>query len=119
MEAYCVKCKAKREIQDPTPAFNRVGSPVTRGTCPECGTKLFRTGRTPAHTGLTPAEHQVQPRSGKLVIVEFPRQSPDGWPVSGQGIYRPGLGWPRAGSASLGTFCGCGTRVSPKVSRAE
>jgi len=75
MEAYCVKCKAKREIQDPTPAFNRVGSPVTRGTCPECGTKLFRTGRTPAHTGLTPAEHQVQPRSGKLVIVESPAKA--------------------------------------------
>ena len=75
MEAYCVKCKTKREIVDPTPAFNRVGSPVTRGTCPECGTKLFRTGRTPEHEGLAPAEHQVQPRSGKLVIVESPAKA--------------------------------------------
>ena len=75
MEAYCVKCKTKREIVDPTPAFNRVGSPVTRGTCPECGTKLFRTGRTPEHEGLAPAEYQVQPRSGKLVIVESPAKA--------------------------------------------
>ena len=29
MEAYCMKCKTKREIQEPVAAFNAKGSPVT------------------------------------------------------------------------------------------
>ena len=39
-----------------------------------CGTTLFRTGKTPAHEGLTPPERTV-PRSGKLVIVESPAKA--------------------------------------------
>ena len=52
MEAYCMKCKTKREMKDPVAQFNAKGSPVTIGTCPVCGTKLYRMGRTPAHEGL-------------------------------------------------------------------
>ena len=52
MEAYCMKCKTKREIKDPVAQFNAKGSPVTVGVCPVCGTKLYRMGRTPAHEGL-------------------------------------------------------------------
>ncbi len=44
MEAYCVKCKTKREIKDPQPVTLKNGRPATQGTCPECGTKLFRIG---------------------------------------------------------------------------
>ena len=47
MEGYCVKCKAKREIQNPTAGFNKRGSAVVFGTCPECGTKIYRIGRVP------------------------------------------------------------------------
>ena len=56
MEAYCVKCKQKREIVNPEADFNKVGAPITRGTCPVCGMKIFRMGRTEAHAGLTPPE---------------------------------------------------------------
>lgn len=77
MEAYCMKCKAKREIKDPVAGFNAKGSPATTGTCPVCGTKLYRMGRTPAHDGLapTPRPEKVEKRDGKLVIVESPAKA--------------------------------------------
>lgn len=77
MEAYCMKCKTKREIKDPVPGFNARGSAVTSGICPVCGTKLFRMGRTEAHAGLVPPPkpEKVEIRDGKLVIVESPAKA--------------------------------------------
>ncbi|MGA7192114.1 MAG: type I DNA topoisomerase [Anaerolineales bacterium] len=77
MEAYCMKCKTKREVKDPVAAFNAKASPVTLGTCPVCGTKLYRMGRTPAHDGLTPPAkpEKIEKREGKLVIVESPAKA--------------------------------------------
>jgi DNA topoisomerase-1 len=77
MEAYCMKCKTKREINDPVAQFNAKGSPITVGSCPVCGTKLYRMGRTPAHDGLTPPARpeKVDKRDGKLVIVESPAKA--------------------------------------------
>ncbi len=75
MEAYCVKCKAKRPIQNPQPVFTKSGAPATRGTCPVCGGTLFRMGRTPAHEGLTPPPKPKPKRRGKLVIVESPAKA--------------------------------------------
>ncbi|MFQ5409879.1 MAG: DUF5679 domain-containing protein [Anaerolineales bacterium] len=54
MEAYCVKCKTKREMQSPEATFTKKGTPATRATCPVCGTTLFRMGKTAAHEGMTP-----------------------------------------------------------------
>lgn len=78
LEAYCVKCKTKREMQNPQAEFTSSGTPGTRGTCPVCGTTMFRMGRTPAHEGLTPPEvtrKKKNRRSGKLVIVESPAKA--------------------------------------------
>jgi DNA topoisomerase-1 len=77
MEAYCMKCKVKREIQEPAAAFNAKGSPVTVGTCLVCGTKLYRMGRTPEHEGMTPPPKavKVEKRNGRLVIVESPAKA--------------------------------------------
>jgi DNA topoisomerase-1 len=95
MEAYCVKCKTKRELQNPQAVFTETGTPATRGTCPVCGTTLFRMGATPAHEGLpkpavTPrrrtrktakkgkgqAETAWRPRgNNRLVIVESPAKA--------------------------------------------
>ena len=77
MEAYCMKCKAKREIQHPVAAFNAKSSAVTTGICPVCGTKLFRMGKTDAHAGLIPPPKpvKVEVREGKLVIVESPAKA--------------------------------------------
>ncbi|GIW08393.1 MAG: hypothetical protein KatS3mg060_3198 [Dehalococcoidia bacterium] len=43
-EAYCVKCKAKREMKDAKQVQMKNGKPATEGTCPVCGTKMFRIG---------------------------------------------------------------------------
>ena len=77
MEAYCMKCKTKREMKDPVAMFNAKGSPVTVGVCTVCGTKLYRMGRTDAHAGLTPPEKpvKVEKRDGKLVVVESPAKA--------------------------------------------
>jgi len=75
VEAYCVKCKEKREVENPQPAFNRGGTPITRGTCGVCGTTMIRTGRTSAHEGMKADEYLASQRSGKLVIVESPAKA--------------------------------------------
>lgn len=72
-----MKCKTKREISEAEATFNKAGAPVTRGICPECGTKMYRTGRTDAHEGLTPPPKikRERKRKGKLVIVESPAKA--------------------------------------------
>ena len=78
MEAYCMKCKAKREMNEPVAGFNAKSSPVTIGVCGVCGTKLYKMGRTEAHANLTPPEKPApveKPRHGKLVIVESPAKA--------------------------------------------
>ena len=41
-EAYCVKCREKREIKNPEEVTMKNGRNAVQGTCPVCGTKLFR-----------------------------------------------------------------------------
>ncbi len=78
MEAYCVKCREKREIIEPEAAYNAAGAPVTKGTCSVCGTKVYRMGRTEAHEGIPKPEvtrKKEVKRKGKLVIVESPAKA--------------------------------------------
>lgn len=44
VEAYCVKCKAKKEMKNPEQVTMKNNKPATTGTCPDCGTKMFRIG---------------------------------------------------------------------------
>lgn len=44
MEAYCVKCKAKKDMVNPTAITMKNGKPATTGTCTTCGTKMFKIG---------------------------------------------------------------------------
>jgi DNA topoisomerase-1 len=82
IEAYCMKCREKREMKNPQAVFTSIGTPATKGVCPVCGTKQFQMGRTTAHDGLTPPK-VVKPRkqkntikrSGKLVVVESPTKA--------------------------------------------
>ncbi|NJN93999.1 MAG: type I DNA topoisomerase [Anaerolineales bacterium] len=84
--AYCVKCKEKREMVQPEAVYTANGTPGTSGTCPVCGTKMFKMGRTPAHEHIAPPERTNQKskkkaaaktprRHGKLVIVESPAKA--------------------------------------------
>ena len=43
-EAYCVKCRKKVEVKNPEKVTLKNGKPATKGTCSNCGTKVFRIG---------------------------------------------------------------------------
>jgi endogenous inhibitor of DNA gyrase (YacG/DUF329 family) len=44
VEAYCVKCKKKVTVKDPEKIIMKNKRPATKGTCPICGTKVFKIG---------------------------------------------------------------------------
>lgn len=41
-EGYCVKCKAKKEMSDTEEVVMKNKRKAMKGTCPDCGTKMFR-----------------------------------------------------------------------------
>jgi len=43
--AYCVKCREKRVMKDRESITMKNGKPASKGTCPTCGTKMFRIGK--------------------------------------------------------------------------
>jgi predicted RNA-binding Zn-ribbon protein involved in translation (DUF1610 family) len=43
-QAYCVKCKAKRDMKDEKKVTMKNGKKATKGTCPKCGTGMYRIG---------------------------------------------------------------------------
>ncbi|MBN1692817.1 MAG: hypothetical protein JW845_04600 [Dehalococcoidales bacterium] len=45
MQAYCMKCRKKVEMRNPKAVTLKNGRPATQGTCPSCGTKVFRIGK--------------------------------------------------------------------------
>ena len=95
MEAYCVKCKTKREIQNPQPLFNSRGSPYTKGTCPVCGTNMMRLGMSELHAGMEKPQKPVDSGQG---IVD------SGQPVvSGQGSVDSGQPVDSGRNAESGT----------------
>jgi RNase P subunit RPR2 len=40
--AYCVKCRAKREMKNPKEVKLKNGRKALSGTCTKCGTKVFK-----------------------------------------------------------------------------
>ena len=46
MQAYCMKCRTKREMKDPKSITMKNGKPATQGVCPVCSTKMFRIGKS-------------------------------------------------------------------------
>ncbi|MDD5700491.1 MAG: DUF5679 domain-containing protein [Dehalococcoidales bacterium] len=44
VEAYCVKCRAKKDMKNPKAVTMKNEKPATQGTCPTCGTKMFKIG---------------------------------------------------------------------------
>ncbi len=46
MQAYCMKCRAKREMKDAKAITMKNGRQATQGTCPACGSKMFKIGKS-------------------------------------------------------------------------
>lgn len=47
VEGYCVKEKKKVQIVSPEQVTMKNGRPAIKGTCPDCGTKIFKIGKMP------------------------------------------------------------------------
>jgi DNA-directed RNA polymerase subunit RPC12/RpoP len=43
--AYCMKCRKKVEMRNPSRVTLKNGRPAMQGVCPVCSTKVFRIGR--------------------------------------------------------------------------
>ncbi len=41
-EAYCVKCKAKKEMKDAKEVTMKNKRKALKGKCPDCGTGMYR-----------------------------------------------------------------------------
>jgi hypothetical protein len=57
--AYCVKCKAKREMKGERAVTMKNGRNALTGTCTVCGTKMFKIGGGSA-AGATKAKAKVK-----------------------------------------------------------
>jgi hypothetical protein len=44
VEAYCVKCREKREMTDAKQITMKNGKPAVQGKCPVCGTTMNKVG---------------------------------------------------------------------------
>jgi len=45
MQAYCMKCRAKKEMKNAKAITMKNGKPAHQGICPTCGTKVFKIGK--------------------------------------------------------------------------
>jgi len=45
MEAYCMKCKTKREMKNPKGIKMKNNKPAVQGECAKCGTRMFKIGK--------------------------------------------------------------------------
>jgi hypothetical protein len=45
VQAYCFRCRAKREIKNPEQVTLKNEKPAIQGVCSVCGTKVFRLGQ--------------------------------------------------------------------------
>ncbi len=46
MQAYYVKCRAKKEMKDAKAITMKNSRSPTQGVCPTCGTNMFRIGKS-------------------------------------------------------------------------
>ena len=41
---YCVKCRAKRDVDNPEKVTMKNGKPALKAKCPVCGTGMYKIG---------------------------------------------------------------------------
>lgn len=73
IEAYCMTCREKTEMENPQAIWTRRGTPGTRGVCSICGTTVFLMGRTDAHDRMKrpdPVQVSDSPGRGSRLAVD-------------------------------------------------
>ena len=63
MEAYCLKCREKREMVDPQPYKMQHGKDSTTGPCSTSGTKTLQVGEEPTAACQPPHSEANPPTS--------------------------------------------------------
>ncbi len=57
IKAYCMKCKTERVVKDAQIVTTKNGRTAAQGTCPVCGTKMFKfLPKQKAAESATPSE---------------------------------------------------------------
>ena len=108
LQAYCMKCKTKRELVNPEAVYTRTGAPATRGTCAVCGSTLFRMGRTPAHESVPKPDVVEKPKRAEQKRVRKPQRR-------GRGNHKLVIVESPAKARTVGKFLGRGYRVRASV----
>jgi hypothetical protein len=60
VKAYCMKCKTERVVKDAQVVTTKNGRRAAQGTCPVCGTKIFKFLPKEA-AAVAPAAAPVEP----------------------------------------------------------
>ena len=69
VKAYCMKCKTERVVKDPQVVTTKNGRRAAQGTCPTCGTKMFKflpKEATPAAPAPTAAPVEPAPEAAPV-----------------------------------------------------
>jgi Domain of unknown function (DUF5679) len=71
-QAYCVKCKAKRQMKNEKPVTMKNGRTAISGVCSTCGTKMFKIGgggtsTTPARKPKIAVKQPTKKKQAKVV----------------------------------------------------
>ena len=71
-QAYCVKCKTKREMKNEKPVTMKNGRTAISGMCSTCGTKMFKIGgggtsTKPSQKAKIPVKHAAKKKQTKTV----------------------------------------------------
>ena len=121
-EAYCLRCKTKRAMQNPQAIYNKAGAPATSGECGECGAKMYRTGRTPAHQGIPkpdvvkrPARKKAKSKAKRKKRSKSAAKSNGRTPATRRKIDRLVIVESPAKARSIGGFLGKGYTVLSSV----
>jgi hypothetical protein len=64
-QAYCVKCKKKREMKGEKQIIMKNGRNAISGTCSVCGTKMFKIGGGGGKAKAKKAAAKARPKKGK------------------------------------------------------
>jgi hypothetical protein len=64
--SYCLKCRAKREMRTPQQVTLKNGRLATKGTCPNCGSPMYRIGRVDASGDSTRRARGMLKRGSSL-----------------------------------------------------
>ncbi len=71
MDAYCQRCQANRQMENPQEITLSNGDPATRGDCPGCGGKIYSIGKS--FESAPAVERQVPRCFCGIVIAEANR----------------------------------------------